>query len=237
MSADTAVPTPQSPNGCLGKGCLIAFGLFILLMAALTLGATWGIHYLRQTYSQTQRMELRTPETPGVAEASPSTKASPAAALQNEPVPEQLREVQTRWDRFESAARRQEKTRIELTAAEINMLVQADRELRGKAVVSIENNIGRVRLSIPLNEMFMMEGRYLNGEATVEASPDGDPAKARITNIVLADQPVPDAILDRRIFGWLPIRMLINQWLQEHDVAIFSIWDGKVIGETRGTRE
>jgi hypothetical protein len=212
---------------------LIAVGLFILLMAALTLGATWGIHYLRQTYSETQAMELRTPGTPAVDEAQPP----PAAGLQDDPPAEQLREVQMRWDRFESAARRQEKTRVELTAAEINMLIQGDRELRGKAVVSIENNIGRVRLSIPLNEMFMMEGRYLNGEATIEASADGDPAKARITNIVLADQPVPDAILDRRIFGWLPIRMLINQWLQEHDVATFSIQDGKVIGETRGTRE
>jgi hypothetical protein len=237
MSADEAAPQSPAPNGCFGKGCLIAVGLFILLMAALTLGATWGIHYLRKTYSETSGIELRTPETPAVTEATPQSELFVPPDTAAEPAQEQLREVQTRWDRFENAGRKQMKARIELTAAEINMLIQGDRELRGKAVVSIENNIGRVRLSIPLNEMFMMEGRFLNGEATIEAAPDSDPAKARITNIVFANQPVPETILDRRIFGWLPIRMLINQWMQEHDVATFRIQDGKAIGETRGTRE
>jgi hypothetical protein len=90
-------------------------------------------------------------------------------------------------------------------------------------------------VSIPLDEFFMLGGRFLNGEATVEPSEDGDPAKAKITNVILANQSVPDNILERRVFGWLPIRTLINQWLEEHNIATFSIRDGRVIGEAHGT--
>jgi len=233
MADDTKALPPPAPDGCLGKGCLIVIALAVLLMVALTLGAMWGVHYLRKTYSDTARMELQAPETT----AAPTDQPSVAVNQTTEPAPDQLREVQARWEDFERAADRGQKARIQLTAAEINMLLEGDRELRGKARVSIENNVGRVRVSIPLGEMFMMEGRFLNGEASVHASPDGDPAKARITNVVLANQPVADEILDRRVFGWLPIRTLIQQWLEDHDVTSFRIENNAVIGETRGPRE
>ncbi|MFN2509554.1 MAG: hypothetical protein ABR589_12380, partial [Chthoniobacterales bacterium] len=123
---------------------------------------------------------------------------------------------------------------IELTAPEINTLFENDPELRGKAVVSIRDNAARVRVSIPMGKVFMMQGRYLNGEATVESSPDGDPAKARISNIILGSQAVPDAALDQRLFGWASIRSYINDWLQEKEIATFRIENDRVIGETRG---
>ena len=233
--SEAAPPLRQSPDGCLGKSCLILIGLSTLLFLALTAGALWGIHYLRQTYSATERVSLPTAaESTEIEPSLPPPAASPIPSIAP-PAPERLRELQARWEAFEHAADRREKARIELTAAEINMLIEDDRELRGKAFVSIENNVGRVRVSIPLNEFFMLDGRYLNGEATVEASPDGDPAKARITNVILANQSVPDSILERRVFGWLPIRTLINQWLDNHDVVTFRIEENKVIGETRGT--
>ncbi len=214
---------------------MILIGLSTLLFLALTVGALWGIHYLRQTYSATEKVSLSAPaETTSIEAEAPQEAASPLPEVAI-PAPERLRELQARWDAFIRAAQRGQKTRIELTAADINALIAGDSELRGKAVVAVENNVGRVQVSIPLDEFFMLGGRFLNGEATVEAAPDGDPAKARITKVVLANQSVPDDILERRVFGWLPIRTLINQWLEEHNVSTFTMEDNKVIGETRGS--
>jgi hypothetical protein len=235
MTPEAAPPPAPTADGCLGRSCLVFLGLSTLLFVALTGGALWGIHYLRQTYSATEKAPLPTiPDTSTVEAEVPNETASPMPQAAT-PAPDRLRELQARWDSFERAAARGQKARIELTAADINALIEGDSQLRGKAFVSIENNVGRVRVSIPLDELFMLGGRFLNGEATIEAAPDGDPAKARITNITLANQPVPDNILDRRVFGWQPIRTLINTWLEEHDVSTFSVEDGKVIGETRGS--
>ncbi len=100
----------------------------------------------------------------------------------------------------------------------------------------MENNAARVRVSVPLDGMFMMDGRYLNGEATVEPSADGDPRKARISNVVMGNQAVPESVLDRRLFGWSSIRGLMTDWLDEHNVTLLTIQDDRVIGETGGTR-
>ena len=234
MTTDPA-PPPPSPDGCLGKSCLIVIGLSTLLFLALTAGALWGIHYLRQRYSATERVALPSSVESANVEASPPADTSSPMPRVAASDPERLQELRTRWDTFERAAVRGQKARIELSATEINALIEGDSQLRGKAFVAIENNIGRVRVSIPLDEFFMLGGRFLNGEATIEPSEDGDPAKAKITNVMLANQAVPDNILERRVFGWQPIRTLINQWLEEHNIATFSIRDNRVIGETHGT--
>jgi len=226
MTAEAGPSRPRS-GGCLGKGCLVLAGLAVLLAVALAAGALWGIQRLRQTYSATEQLTLPT--------ASGSVGIETSASDHSAVTPEQLRQVQTRWESFQRAGLRREQARLELTPAEINALIQADPELRGKAFVSIDNNVARVRVSIPLNEFLLMEGRYLNGEATVAASADGDPTKARISDIVLANQTVPDNILDRCVFGWLPIRTLINEWLAERRITTFQIQDNKVIGETLGS--
>jgi hypothetical protein len=195
----------------------------------------WGIQHLRKTYSATAPVELPKPIAAPSEEVSASTTESSPLPTGVASTPDRLREIQTRWYAFERSAVQHQKARIELTADEINALIEGDPQLRGKGFVTVANNAGRVRVSIPLDQFFMLGGRYLNGEATIQPSPDGDPMKARITNVLLANQAVPDNILDRRIFGWVPIRIMINQWLEEHDVAVFRIVDDKVIGETAGT--
>ncbi|MDQ2659723.1 MAG: hypothetical protein M3Y03_04810, partial [Verrucomicrobiota bacterium] len=86
----------------------------------------------------------------------------------------------------------------------------------------------------PLNKVFLMEGRYLNGEATVEAAPDGNPSGARISNIVINNQPVSDSFLDRRLFALSPIRSYINEWLSKEQVSSFKIENDRVIGQKSG---
>ncbi len=236
--ADTPPPATPRPGSCCGVGCFTGLVLFFILAVAFTGGGYWAIHRFQQTYFPTEPLEM--PTRPGEVETIPTPEGEPlpeGAAPTAPPIyaqSERTSAVQERWDAFERAAKRGQKARIELTAADINTLLQSEPKLRGKGFVTIEDNVGRVRVSVPLEGIFMLGGRYFNGEATVESSPDGDPAKARISNITFGNQPMGEDVIDRRLFGWSSIRMLITDWVDDNNIATFRIENGRVIGETRG---
>jgi len=167
-----------------------------------------------------------------VGAATPPSRAAgppwggPATPLASGSAPE-------RWKAFEKAARRGEKARIELTASDINALLADGKNTRGKASVSVQNNVGHVTVSVPLDKVMFMNGRYVNGQATVQASPDGDPAKGQISNVTIGNQSVPDDFIDRRIFGWSTIRGYIMEWLDDENIASFRIENNRAIAETR----
>ena len=234
MNEQVNLPPAPRPGGCCGVGCVALIALLLFLICAFVGGVFWAIHHVSRTYSETAPITLPddvTSEMPVAVEGSGVTTSS---APMTTPVPVQA--VDARWKAFEKAAERHENVRIELTASEINALLQKGRNTRGKVFVSIENNIARVRFSVPLKNVPLMGGRYVNGEGSVEASPDGDPEKARITNIVLANNSVPDGIVDRSFFGWASLSSLISDWLHGQQVTSLRIENNRIMGETNGTR-
>ncbi|MGI9089253.1 MAG: hypothetical protein ACR2HH_16180 [Chthoniobacterales bacterium] len=227
---ETTNPPPQDRGlGCIGKGCLTFVGLIAFLCLAFVGGGYWALHHLRQKYSATEPLVLSA-ETNETEITSSAPEATPVSSA---PTPPPVA-VEKRWKAFEKADERDENANIALSAGEINALLNANKNTRGKAFVSIENDVGHVRVSIPLDKVFLMGGRYLNGEATVEASPDGNPAAARITNIVFKGERVPDSILDQRLFGWKSIRTYINDWLAHEQVTSFKIQNNRVLGQKNG---
>lgn len=242
----TATPAPSQPakRAYFGMGCTTLVALALLLCVA---GGVGAFYYFRQTYSATEPLtipdvEVRTSDAPEPLETINSSTtgtttapgASQGTSVAGGPVP--IQETATRWEEFEKAANKHREARIELTASEINALLQNGKKTRGKAFVSIDNNVARVRVSIPLKEVMLLNGRYLNGEITVESSPDGDPAKAKFSNITMGKQPVSDAILDRQMFGMKSIRGVITDWLDDQDIETFRIENNRVIGGTRSDR-
>jgi hypothetical protein len=91
-----------------------------------------------------------------------------------------------------------------------------------------------LQFSVPLDQIFMMSGRYLNGEATLTASPDGDPGKIRVSNIVIGGQSVADSVMDQGWFGGASVRTWMNRWLAQQDIGRIEVQNNVVIGETRG---
>lgn len=239
-------PTPAAEprrSGCLAKACLTFVGLFVLLAVAFVGGGFWAFRHLQNTYSTSEPLTFGqvTSDDGLVAEPSarPEDLSSEAprttSAVASPPeMPESSDSIRARWRAFEKAAKRNEPARIELRADEVNTLIAANRKLRGKAFVTIAGNTGRVKVSVPLDGVFMMKGRYFSGEATVEASPDGDPRHARISDVVLANQSVSEAMLDTRLFGWTSIRGYMTEWLDDNNIAYFTIENGRVVGATRG---
>ena len=251
MNNPQTIPPPPRPGaGCLGIGCMSFLAFFLFLIVAFVAGGFWAVHHVRRNYSSNEPVPMpqvetttetidSTPATPpptpqstptllesGTATTAPSPTASPT-------VPTLTGPAQQRWKAFQRAARRGEKARIELSAGDINTLIADDKNASGKAFVRIDNNVGRVSVSVPLDGVVFMNGRYLNGEATVRASADGDPAKAEISDVRIGNESVADDFLDRRIFGWSSLRGYIADWLADENIGTFRIENNRAIGETR----
>lgn len=240
-----AQPQQQANAGrtCLGMGCVTVAVLLAFLACAFIGGGLWAVHHFKETYTsaEPEKMpETLTSDEPIDVQSSASAEGTTTSSSANSvatapslPAP-QVKELEKRWKSFDKAADREEKARVEFTAEEINALLQSGKNTRGRVFVSIENNVGHVRFSIPLKNVPMVKNRYLNGEATVEASPDGDPNKARISNIKLANSSVSDGVLNQRFFGVTSGREAIKDWLRRQNIETFRIENNRVIGETRG---
>src|SRR5438128_1487399 len=141
-------PPPQARMGCFAKGCLILIAFFVLLGLAFIGGTFFAVRYLRTAYFPTMHVQL------------PAT-----AATEQE---QQL--VRARWDSFEKAARTHQPARIEMTADDLNALIASEPKLRGKAYVSIDKNVGRLQVSIPLDAVRWLRGHYINAECAVQSA-------------------------------------------------------------------
>ncbi len=237
MNTPASTPPPQRQrSGGIGKGCLTGVGLVIFLALALVAGGYWGVQHLRQKYTSPEPIEMPEQTDDGDFASDqpapmPSTSLSaPTTTASIEPTPP----AQKRWKAFEKAKDPDQPANIILSASEINSILSSHSKTSGKVFASIQGNLGHVRVSIPLPKMVMLEGRYLNGEADIESAPDGNPNAARISNIVLNNEKVPEDVLDRRLFGWRPIRSYISQWLGDERITFFKIQDNKVLAEKSG---
>ncbi len=232
-----APPQPKRGLGCcLGKGCLILVILFFLLVFAFAVGGYLGV---RHTFTGTKPRQL--PQVP-------VSESEQQAVLQ-------------RWDDFQNAvhsptaappdtsatnlpgqpqnvAAPPEKPRIEFTANDINQLIAANRRSRGKAFVSIANNVGHVQVSIPLSGVGFA-GRHLNADFDVRSSPDGDPRKVEITTTSLRGVQVPERVLNA-LLGFRTLRGYldgyINTYGTEYGVSKLQIANGRVLLEAAPAR-
>ena len=211
-------PKQRKGIGCFGKGCLI------LIVSLLVLAAVFfGVGYVSVRYAVTASAPR---ELPTVVTSETEERA-----------------VRQRWENFKSASRdraaateavdaAQARTppRIEFSASDINQLIAANRNSRGKAFVSIENNVGHVQVSIPL-EKVGFSGRYLNGNFDVTASPDGDPWRIHVTKTSLSGVDVPEKMLNL-LSGARSLRSYMDQYAGEYDVSKVYIIDNKAVLET-----
>jgi hypothetical protein len=204
-------PPPQRGLGCFGKGCVILVVFVILLGLAFVAGTYFAARYLRTEYFSTHHVRL------------------PA----NTATVEEEDAVRARWDSFRKAAHEHEAARIELSAEDLNALIASEPKLRGNAHVSIENNVGRLQVSIPLHELRWWRSYYVNAQCSVESADDGNPAGARITSIIVNDRPVGEEALSWQYGSW-SVSHYISDFSDDNNLKTFEITDGKVILETKG---
>jgi len=205
-------PPPQKGMGCFAKGCLILIVFFIFLGVAIIGGTIYGVRYLRHNYFPVTTVQLP---------ANTSTEQEQQLA-------------RSKWYSFERTARAHAPARIEMTADEVNALIASEPKLRGKVYVSINDNIGHLRVSIPLDEVSWLKGHYLNAECAVQSSVSGNPAGTRITSIVINGHAVSDDALNFQYPPW-SVRRYLSDWTERNHLKTFEIRDGKVILESNGS--
>src|SRR4029077_13191782 len=162
-------PSPKRGIGCFGKGCLSLIVLAILFVVVGVGGTYWG---LRHVYLSDKPAPIS--ETTARTETSAATLGDTSLATPSE----KSDEVRKRMDTMKKAARAHEQTEVELTVADINALIAANRKSRGTASVGINDTVLEAQFSIPLERFdlpfrnaFGLGDRYLNATVTITAPP------------------------------------------------------------------
>src|SRR6266550_8396252 len=135
---------PKRGMGCFGKGCLILIASGILLVVGGIGGTYWSV---RHVYLSDKPAPI--PQTSPPSEAEAVTPGATSVATPSE----KSAEVRERLDTMKKAARAHEQTDVELTAADINALIAANRKSRGVASVTIDGGVAQAQFSIPVERL------------------------------------------------------------------------------------
>ena len=220
-------PPKQKGMGCLGKSCLLFVIFIILLAVAFFIGGYAGVRYVVTSTEPREIPQIETTEADQRAvqerwEYFKESRNLPMATMNEDPPVEGA----TPAPPAASA------NRIELTASDINQLIAASRNLRGKAFVSIENNVARIRVSVPL-EKVGFRGRFLNGEFEARAAADGNPRNLEVTEVSMGG--VSEKVLNA-LLGFRSLGSYIDQYASEYDISSVKIENNTAIIEHSGRR-
>ncbi|MGC1321244.1 MAG: hypothetical protein WA849_03605 [Candidatus Udaeobacter sp.] len=228
-----AEPPPKQGMGCFGKGCLILIVLAILLVAVGVGGMYWS---LRHVYLSDRPAPI--PEATAPTETSAATPGETSATTPSE----KSAEVRERLDTMKKTARAHEQTEVELTAADINALIAANRKSRGTASVGINDTVLQAQFSIPLERLdvpfqsaFGLGGRYLNATVTITAPPGTNASSVQLNEVTLNGHGIPAGLLDWGLPGvGRSLRSYVIKYANRYGVTGGEIRDGKVILHTSG---
>jgi hypothetical protein len=214
-------PPRRKGLGCFARGCLILLVFAIVLAVACFAGMYWGLHRNSALFYGSYWLA----KTRSIAEA-PTTVPELSASDQ------QIQSVRERWQDFEQKTRAGQAAEIELTADDMNALIVANRDARGKVFVSINGNQLRFQASVPLGEVLGRPGYYFNGDITVEFKGAESLDNPQLNRIVVNGEQVPSDLLNwkyrsRRLHEYLA------DYRNEYDIGTIEVRDGKLILRSR----
>ena len=138
---------------------------------------------------------------------------------------------------MKKAARAHEPTDMELTAADINALIAANRKSRGTASVGIDGNILQANFAIPLNRLDVpfrnaFADRYLNASVTIVAPPGTNASNVQ-PDVTINGHSIPGGFLDWGLPGTgRSLRSYVIKYANQYGVTGGEIRDRKVILHT-----
>jgi hypothetical protein len=218
-------PPPKRGQGCLAKGCLILIAFGVLVFVVGVGGSFWAVRHI---YLSDKPAPI--PEVSAPSETSAAMPGETSAM------------VRERLDTLKKAARAHEQAGVELTAADINALIAANRKSRGTAFVRIDDNVAQVQFSIPLKRFdvpfqnaFGLGDRYLNATVTMVAPPGTNANSVQLSGVTVNGHRFPSDLLDRRLLGvGKSLRSYVIKYASQYGVTDGEISDGKVILRTTG---
>ncbi len=181
IDTDSAQDRKKSSGGGCLKGCLIIALILVLIVVGLTVG---GYYYLK---SQINKYTSDTPaEIPSVM--------LPA---------EELEELQSRVESFKSSFEEDvkpdeqgsENVELVLTQDEINALIASNPDFANRVFITITDGKVSADVSIPLDEVPMAGGRYLNASASLNVSMGNGALLVTLADASVNGKPIPKEII------------------------------------------
>ena len=181
--ADVREPRePRKQRGCFFYGCLTLIVVFLL--GTIVVGGV--SYYLYQTYK-------------GFVAAYTDDKPRELPKVQA--TPEQQKQVDGRVQAFnEKTAAGEPVEPLVLTADDVNALIALRPELRNRVYVTIDGDKVTGEVSVPLDELELpllpgLEGRYLNGKATIKVALINDQLVVTLDGLEVRGQAVPEEVM------------------------------------------
>jgi len=221
MNTWVEAPPPRRGLGCFARGCLILLAFAIVLAIACSAGLFWGF----QRHSAIVHGIYWLAKTQSISEAPAPV---PEFAASNE----QIQATQERWRDFEEKKRAGQPAEIALTADDINTLIAANRDVRWKAVVSIEENRLHIQTSVPLGEILGRSRYYFNGDITVQLNGPQSLEHPQLGRVIVNNESVPKDVLSWKYHS-RRLREYLANYRDRYDVGTIEIRDGKLILRSR----
>jgi hypothetical protein len=221
MNGWVDAPPPKRGLGCFGRGCLVLVVFAVVLGIACFVGMYWGLHrhsaIFHGLYWLTKAHALA--QTPV---SVPQFTASDA----------QIQSVHERCEDFEQKARAGQAAELELTPDDINTLIAANQDARGKVFVSIDGDRLRCQASVPLGEFIGRSGYYFNGDIAVELKNAESLENPQLNRIVVNGEAVPSDLLNWK-YRSKQLRDYLANYRNGSGVGAIEIRDGKLILKSR----
>jgi hypothetical protein len=221
MNTWVEAPPQRKGLGCFARGCLTLSIFATVLGIACVAGVYWGLHRHSALFYGSYWLA----KTRSIAEA-PTPVPELSASDQ------QIQLVQERWQEFQQKTRAGQPSEIELSADDINALIATTEAVRGKVFASIDGDLLRLQVSVPVEGFFGRPGYYFNGDVVIElngAQSLDDPQFSRIT---VNGEQVPTDFLK-----WKYRSRHLREYLADHgnayDIGTIEIRDGKVFLRSR----
>lgn len=215
---DPAAPPQKSGLGCWFWGCLGTLVFALLAMIGLGFGTYWFLTNQVAKYTDAQPAEIPVVELEeqefeelqarieaftSQVKAEQTQEAKSAEASEEVNAEKAITaKAETDGDSSEVVAESAAEPTAEpmqelvLTAEEINALIAAEEQLRGRVFVRIEG--GRVfgEVSIPTDMVPGGGGRFFNADAEFDVTMQDGILEVRLTNASVKGERIPDAVLE-----------------------------------------
>jgi len=170
-----APQTKRFPWGCLIGGCATV----LLLMIGLAVGTGVAVFY---TYK---------------GQISKYTSESPKELPAIEYSEDEIKEVAARVESIKSSLDKGEVPKVvELTADDLNALINQNEDLRGKLFVRIDDGEVTADVSFPADLIPMAKGRYFNGSVSTNVSLENGVLIVTLADAEVNGQKIPKEIMD-----------------------------------------
>ena len=207
--------------GCFARGCLILLIFAIVLAIACFAGMSWGLHRHSALFYGSYWLA----KTHSIAEA-------PIPVPESTSSDQRIQTVRERWQDFEQKRRAGQPAEIELSADDINGLIAASQDIRGKVFASIEGNHLHLQTSVPIGGLFGKPGYYFNGDVTIELNGPQSLENPAFSRITVNGEQVPTDFLNWKYRSRRLREYLLDEW-NAYDLGTIEIRDGKVILRAR----